>query len=152
MKSAPVRVLMPCGSLPRMTAADPKADHHRYLRDAREAVLCKLDGLSEYDIRRPLTPTGTNLLGLVKHLASVELGYCGVTFGRPHPEPYPWQDWERAEPNADLYATAERSHSMIIGYYAPPYNAGYLRLPSYWPQRAGEYRSAISERSTCGRA
>lgn len=43
----------------------------------------KLDGLSDYDLRRPLTPTGTNLLGLVKHLASVELGYFGETFGRP---------------------------------------------------------------------
>jgi PPOX class probable F420-dependent enzyme len=30
--------------------------------------------------------------------------------------------------------------------------AEYLRLPSHWPQRAGEYRSAISERSKSGRA
>ncbi len=39
-------------------------------------------GCREYDARRPMTPTGTNLLGLVKHLASVELGYFGDTFGR----------------------------------------------------------------------
>jgi Protein of unknown function (DUF664) len=32
----------------------------------------KLDGLSEYDIRRPMVPTGTNLLGLIKHQA----GFC----------------------------------------------------------------------------
>ena len=56
---------------------DPKADLHRSLQDARAALLWKLDGLAEYDIRRPLTPTGTNLLGLVKHLAGVELGYFG---------------------------------------------------------------------------
>jgi hypothetical protein len=62
---------------------NPKADLLRYLQDGRDALLWKLDGLSEYDIRRPLTPTGTNLLGLVKHIASVELGYFGDTFGRP---------------------------------------------------------------------
>src|ERR1700733_4136870 len=58
----------------RMTGSDPKADLHRYLQEAREALLWKLDGMTEYDIRRPLVPTGTNLLGLVKHLALVEQG------------------------------------------------------------------------------
>ena len=58
----------------RMSASDPKADLHRYLQTAREVLLWKLEGLSDYDIRRPLVPTGTNLLGLIKHLASLELG------------------------------------------------------------------------------
>ena len=62
---------------------------HRYLRMASDALLWKLDGVSEYDVRRPCTPTGTNLLGLVKHLAIVELGYFGDTFGRPHDEQLP---------------------------------------------------------------
>ena len=66
-----------------MTVTDAKTDLRRYLQDAREALLWKLEGLSEYDIRRPLVPTGTNLLGLVKHQAGVELGYFGDTFGRP---------------------------------------------------------------------
>jgi hypothetical protein len=52
---------------------DGKATLHRYLRTKSDDLLGKLDGLSEYDARRPLTPTGTNLLGLVKHVASVEL-------------------------------------------------------------------------------
>jgi uncharacterized damage-inducible protein DinB len=95
---------------------DPKADLHRYLQNAREAVLWKLDGLSEYDIRRPLTPTGTNLLGLVKHLASVEMGYFGDTFGRPFDEPPPWFD-DDAEPNADMWATADESRDYIVGLY-----------------------------------
>jgi hypothetical protein len=64
-----------------MTVHDPKADLRQYLQEGREALLWKLDGLSEYDIRRPLVPTGTNLLGLVKHQAGVELGYFGDTFG-----------------------------------------------------------------------
>jgi uncharacterized damage-inducible protein DinB len=93
-----------------------KADLHRYLQIAREALLWKLDGLSEYDIRRPLVPTGTNLLGLVKHVASVEAGYLGDTFGRPFPEPLPWFD-EDAEANADMWATPEQSRADIVGLY-----------------------------------
>ena len=92
------------------------ADLQRYLQIAREALLWKLDGLSEYDIRRPLVPTGTNLLGLVKHVASVEAGYLGDTFGRPFGEPLPWID-EDAELNADMWATPEESRADIVGLY-----------------------------------
>ncbi|MET8132571.1 DinB family protein [Streptomyces sp. NPDC006290] len=99
-----------------MTAPDPKADLHRYLQSARDALLWKLEGLSEYDIRRPLTPTGTNLLGLVKHVATMELGYLGDTFGRPSGEPLPWFD-DGAEPNADMWATADESREYIVELY-----------------------------------
>jgi uncharacterized damage-inducible protein DinB len=97
--------------------ADQKADLRRYLRDAGDALLWKLDGLPEYDIRRPLTPTGTNLLGLVKHVASVEAGYLGETFGRPFPEPLPWLE-PAAEPNADMWATPEESRDDVVGLYS----------------------------------
>jgi Protein of unknown function (DUF664) len=71
-----------------MSEPDPKADLRRYLQQERDALLWKLEGLSEYDIRRPMVPTGTNLLGLVKHVAFVEFGYFGDTLGRP-PEDQP---------------------------------------------------------------
>ncbi|MGP3957354.1 DinB family protein [Nonomuraea sp. 3N208] len=99
-----------------MTVSDPKADLHRYLQLAREALLWKLDSLSEYDVRRPMTPTGTNLLGLIKHVASVELAYFGDTFGRPSGEPLPWFE-DDAEPNADMWATPDESREQIIGLY-----------------------------------
>ena len=99
-----------------MTGSDPKTDLHRYLQDAREALLWKLDGLTEYNIRRPMVPTGTNLLGLIKHVASVELGYFGDTFGRPSGERLPWLE-DDAEPNADMWATAEESREQITGLY-----------------------------------
>jgi hypothetical protein len=83
---------------------------------AREALVWKLEGASEYDIRRPLTPTGTNLLGLVKHVASVEAGYLGDVFGRPSPESLPWFD-EDAEPNADMWATPDQSRQEIVDLY-----------------------------------
>ncbi len=52
--------------------SDLKEDLWSRLPDARAVLLTKLDGLSEYDRRPPVTPTGTNLLGLVKHLAGEE--------------------------------------------------------------------------------
>jgi hypothetical protein len=96
--------------------ADMKAELHRYLQRGREALVWKLQGLSEYDIRRPLTPTGTNLLGLVKHVASVESGYLGDSFGRPFPEQRPWLD-EDAEPNADMWATLDEPREQIVEFY-----------------------------------
>lgn len=93
-----------------------KAVLHNYLQYARDALLWKLDGLSEYDIRRPLVPTGTNLLGLVKHVASVEAGYLGDVFGRPSPETFPWFA-DDAEPNADMWATPDESREQIVDLY-----------------------------------
>lgn len=72
-----------------MTGSNLKSDLHRYLQAGRDAMLWTLDGLAEYGIRRPLTPTGTNLLGLIKYLAGVDLGYFGYTFGRPFDDPPP---------------------------------------------------------------
>jgi uncharacterized damage-inducible protein DinB len=102
--------------LSSMAGSDTKADLRRYLQAAREALLWKLEGLSEYDVRRPMVPTGTNLLGLVKHVASVEAGYLGETFGRPFDEPLPWLA-DDAEPNADMWATADEPREQIVGLY-----------------------------------
>jgi uncharacterized damage-inducible protein DinB len=94
---------------------DDKADLHRYLRLAREALVWKLEGVSEYDVRRPVVPTGTNLLGLVKHVATVESGYLGDVMGRPFPEPRPWIG-DDAEPDADMWATADEPRAEILAF------------------------------------
>jgi len=92
---------------------DQKENLHRYLRLRRAELLAKLDGLDEYDVRRPMTPTGTNLLGLVKHVASVEIGYFGEVFGRPHAQPLPWLA-EGSEPDADLWVTPDETRDQIV--------------------------------------
>ncbi len=102
--------------LPGMTALPPKAVLQRYLQLARDALLWKLDGLSEYDARRPLTPTGTNVLGLIKHVAMMALGYFGETFDRPSGESLPDLAPD-AEPNADLWARADEPRDQILGLY-----------------------------------
>ena len=96
--------------------SDPKADLLRYLQQGREGLLRKLDGLSSYDARRPMTPTGTNILGLVKHVAGVQWGYFGVTFGRPFPEKLAWEE-AGAEIDDDMWARPDESVEDIVGLF-----------------------------------
>lgn len=96
---------------------EPKEILHRYLQAAREAMLWKLEGLSPYDARRPMVPTGTNLLGLVKHLAGIEFGYFGEVFSRPVADPPDWLDAMDDEPNVDLFATPAESIESIVALY-----------------------------------
>ncbi|MEU1365561.1 DinB family protein [Streptomyces sp. NPDC005803] len=93
-----------------------KKDLHVYLQDARDAFLWKLEGLSEYDIRRPMTATGTNLLGLVKHVSGAEAFYFGEVFARPVDAPALWIAGD-AEPNADLWATADETREETLACY-----------------------------------
>jgi hypothetical protein len=96
-----------------MSGLDVKGDLHDYLRGAREALLWKLDGLGEYDVRRPVTPTGTNLLGLVKHSAFEHFIYFGEVFGRPPDMALPWMP-DDAEPDADMWARPDETRDGIV--------------------------------------
>jgi Protein of unknown function (DUF664) len=104
-----------------LNEADIKADLQRYLQVARDVMLWKLDGLSEYAIRRPLTPTATNLLGLIKHLAGVELGYFGLVFDRPFDGQVAWfrpdLPFDALDVNVDMWATADESREHILDVY-----------------------------------
>jgi hypothetical protein len=99
-----------------MTDDGVRAELLRDLQAGRDALVWKLEGLPEYDVRRPMTPTGTNLLGLIKHTAYVELGYFGAVFGRPVDEARPWVE-DEGEPNWDMWATPEQSREDVVGLY-----------------------------------
>jgi hypothetical protein len=101
--------------MPGMGEQQFKDDLHRYLKNAREAIVWKLDRLGEYDLRRPLVPTGNNLLGLVKHLTNVEFGYFGDTFGRPSPDA-PSYDFD-ADLQADWIAAPDETSDGIVALY-----------------------------------
>jgi len=92
------------------------ADLRQYLQQSRDAVVASLAGLSEYDVRRPMTPTATNLLGLVKHLAGIEFGYLGECAGRGVPVPLPWTD-ETIWDSADMWALPGESREYLVGLY-----------------------------------
>jgi hypothetical protein len=97
-------------------STDGKQALHRYLTSARDALEWKLDGLSEYDVRRPLVPTGTNLLGLVKHVAAVAAEYFGFVLGRPFTDPI-LAKLDGAPDNADMWAGADESREQILDLY-----------------------------------
>ena len=123
-----------------MTGLDAKADLHRYLQGAREVLLWKLDGLSEYDLRRPLTPTATNLLGLVKHITGCEIGYFADTFGRPFADAPQWLYEQDPEPNVDMWARADESSAEIIDLYRRACAHGDETISRY-PVTATAYRT-----------
>lgn len=94
-----------------------KDELHRKLTLVRGNVLGNLEGLDEYDLRRPLTPTGTNLLGLVKHLAGLEYGYLGDCLGRPAGESMSWHEDGSIWDGADMWATPTESREYLAGLY-----------------------------------
>jgi hypothetical protein len=93
------------------------ADLRRYLQEERDSLLASLTGLSEYDIRRPMTPTATNLLGLVKHVTGGEFGYLGDCVGRPAPVTLPWVADGSIWDSADMWATAEQTREELVELY-----------------------------------
>ncbi|MGC4939467.1 DinB family protein [Kribbella sp. DT2] len=94
---------------------DLKAELHDSLRTARATNLQKAAGLSEYDLRRPLTPSGTNVLGVLKHLGGMEYGYLGGAFGRDLDREIPGDEdlWG----GADMWARPDESSAYILDWY-----------------------------------
>jgi uncharacterized damage-inducible protein DinB len=100
-------------------ADDVKSALLHYLRACREDLIWKLDGLSEREARLPRTPTGNNLLGLLKHCLNVEAGYFGPTFGREFPTPdelVPTDAYDE-DPQADWYARDDETKDGLIDLY-----------------------------------
>lgn len=120
----------------------------RYLQESRDGMLASLHGLSEYDVRRPMTPTGTNLLGLVKHLAGVEIDYLGDSVGRPSPVSLPWVDDDSVWDSADMWAKADESREYVVDLYHQAWqhtDESIAQLPldapasvSWWPEERRE--------------
>ncbi|MER6398755.1 MULTISPECIES: DinB family protein [unclassified Kitasatospora] len=81
----------------------------------RDAVLWKLEGLDDEQLRRPMTASGTTLLGLVKHLGGVELGWFCRTFGRDTgPLPFDLAEDEQS----DLRVRPDESTADLLTFYA----------------------------------
>ncbi len=119
------------------------ADLQRYLQQGRDGLMRSLDGLSEHDARRPLTPTGTNLLGLVKHLTGIELGYLVTSVGREAPV-LPWDEDGSVWEGADMWAGADESREWILDLYRSAWrlaDAALAHVPldapatvAWWPE------------------
>jgi hypothetical protein len=119
-------------------------DLQRYLQQGRDTVVAKLDGLDEHDVRRPLVPSGTNLLGLVKHLAGLELGYLGECVGRPSGIVLPWVEDGSVWDGGDMWATPGETRADLVDLYRTAWrhaDESIARLPldapaevPWWPE------------------
>ena len=105
--------------LGRVTALALKSDLIGHLDRLNQAVLHNLEGLSEYELRRPMTSTATNLLGVAFHLASLQAEYFGETFGRPFPreDEFYYRIDEDADPQDDLWVRPEATSEWVVGLY-----------------------------------
>src|SRR4051812_44584469 len=127
-------------SVGREVAADLK----RYLQESRESLVNSLDGLTEYDVRRPITPSATNLLGLIKHVAGIEFGYLGDCVGRPAAVQLPWVEDGSIWDSADMWATAQETRPHLLALYRSAWqhsDESIAQLPldapaevSWWPE------------------
>ncbi|HEU5030148.1 MAG TPA: DinB family protein [Spirillospora sp.] len=79
----------------------------------RDVVPWKLEGLDDEQVRRRVTPSGTSLLGLTKHLAAMEYFWFCHTFGR-ETEPLPLAD---DDPEMDLRVEADETTAGIVAFY-----------------------------------
>jgi uncharacterized damage-inducible protein DinB len=98
---------------------DEKTSLHVALQRHRDVVLWKIEGLDDDQLRRQMTPSGTSLLGLVKHLAAVEYSWFGTTFGR-ETEPLPFDE---KDPEADLRITADETTADVVDFYKRAWRA-----------------------------
>ncbi|MFD5464492.1 DinB family protein [Kitasatospora sp. NPDC127059] len=94
---------------------EEKESLHAALDRHRDAVLWKVQGLDDEQLRRPLTPSGTTLLGLVKHLGGAELGWFRETFGR-ETGPLPFDI--DADESSDMRIEPHESTADVLAFYA----------------------------------
>ena len=112
-------VLMSQTTSSASTELEQKQILKKYLQETREALVWKLEGLTEKQARWPLVPSGNNLLGIVKHCANIEIGYLGPVFGREWPNPgelVPDEIFE-TDPQADWYATEDETVASVVDLY-----------------------------------
>ena len=108
--------------------SDEKATLLAALQSHRDVLVWKLDGLTDEQVRRPMVPSGTNLVGLVKHLANAEYGWFCETFGRPTE---PLTDISQ-DPEADMRAAEGETTEEIVAFYRRAWaaaDAAILQLP-----------------------
>lgn len=129
------------------------ADLQHYLQESRNSLISALDELSEYDVRRPVMPSGTNLLGLIKHLATMEASYLGECLGRPAPFELPWVTDGSIWDSADMWATPDQSRDYLVNLYRAAWahsDTAVAEMPlesaetvSWWPEEQRSRRSDI---------
>jgi len=107
MQTTPIDRVDPPLAAPERAMLTAFLDYHR------ATLLWKVDGVGDADLRRPLTPSGMSLLGMVKHLAYVEQWWFLMVFAGQD-LPVPWTD---ADPDADWRVEDNETTAAILDFY-----------------------------------
>src|SRR3954451_9030600 len=122
---------------------DEKAQLLKHLGEVQQSLLWKVEGLSDAELRRPMTDTGTNLIGIVKHLTGITYGYLVSAFGRER-EPLPIEDDEELFFGLDLWATPDESTEEIVAVYRRACAAGARTIEELDLDTSGIHHSGSS--------
>jgi len=129
--------------LPEMLRGDEKSLLLVHLRLAQRNLLWKVEGLSDEDVRRPMTKTGTNLIGIVKHLTGVTAEYLCSVFGRER-ETFAWEEDEELWHGLDMWATPEESPADIIAAYRRACDAAAQSIEELDLEATGQHHLGVT--------
>lgn len=123
---------------PPRVFADEKSTLLGFLDYLRDSVAAKTAGLSDAQARQALVPSGTSLLGLVKHLRAVELGWFAWSFAGE----------DGLTPADGQLAPDDTVESVVAGYLEAAAHCNQLLAPASLDQRAARSRRAGEEPAT----
>ena len=128
---------------PACATGDEKTLLKTHLGVIQRSLLWKLEGLTDADLRRPMTKTGTNLIGIVKHLTGVTFGYLCSAFGRER-ETFPWELDEELFYGLDMWATPDESTDEIIAAYRRAIDAGAETIDELPLDTTGKHHTGLT--------
>jgi hypothetical protein len=128
---------------PALATGDEKELLRTHLRLIQQSLLWKLEGLSDADLRRPMTRTGTNLIGIVKHLTGVTYGCLCSAFGRER-ETFPWEFDEELFYGLDMWATLDEPPAEIIDAYRRACDAAAQTIDELELDTTGKHHSGVT--------
>jgi len=95
------------------TAQGNRSSLRAFLDEQRDAVVRKIEGITEEEARRSLVASGTSLAGIVKHLAYVERFWFQRMFSG-HDVEFPWSE---DDPDADWRVESWETVSGLVAFY-----------------------------------
>lgn len=86
---------------------------HNMMKGNRDAVLWKLEGISDEQARRRIVSSETTLLGLVRHLQYVDRWWVRIVIaGEDIPVP-----WSKEDPDADWHVSEDDTIDAVVADY-----------------------------------
>ena len=129
---------------PKLATGDEKALLRTHLALAQNHLLWKLEGLTDEQLRRPMTKTSTNLIGIVKHLTGVTAHYLVSSFGRER-EFFAWELGDDPEfwYGGDMWALPDESPAELMAAYRRACDAALASIDALDLDAVGTHHTGV---------